>query len=453
MRDLIKPERARVLRILSALINLQKFKVEKLIWYQNLEMEKVCIHSIFSIPVIGCSRSIARSGATYSSCHGYERKINCYSQRYSVGNVRPSNCPHIARNNLYAYEYCRLNRQNEQAIIDGVTEDCKKLEAARDELYARIAAKEKENEALKASILGTFAHFTTWLLSLFSGALPTNLLFCPGLREEKAALDHQVLQKREEIELTRAFVVDAPEELMEQEKGAEKQLREETSTLRDIENNNKLLDRQIEVVAKANKDVSKAIQLLEAVEVSHYSFPFLHNRILFCTSVQVEASKLKRIIREEKSKREVLDAINLEEKALTSNLDLVLAQKKRAEEKLSEIRKSLEGKIDEQNKALEQIRKEIEDFTNMTREATDARSTSESEYMRLQRKKDALVATHTAEVAEIIESLKRLHSSVEGYHNALYRGMASISSDSRDFLAFSKSNETSWGNAYLSKWG
>ena len=41
LRDLIKPERARVLRVLSALVNLQKFKVEKLIWYREQEEKKV----------------------------------------------------------------------------------------------------------------------------------------------------------------------------------------------------------------------------------------------------------------------------------------------------------------------------------------------------------------------------------------------------------------------------
>jgi hypothetical protein len=37
----MKPERARVLRVLSALINLQKFKVEKLVWYNEQQEKKV----------------------------------------------------------------------------------------------------------------------------------------------------------------------------------------------------------------------------------------------------------------------------------------------------------------------------------------------------------------------------------------------------------------------------
>ena len=41
LRDLMRPERARVLRVLSALINLQKFKAEKLVWYQEQEEKKV----------------------------------------------------------------------------------------------------------------------------------------------------------------------------------------------------------------------------------------------------------------------------------------------------------------------------------------------------------------------------------------------------------------------------
>jgi hypothetical protein len=37
----MRPERPRVLRLLSALINLQKFKAEKLAWYAALEEKKV----------------------------------------------------------------------------------------------------------------------------------------------------------------------------------------------------------------------------------------------------------------------------------------------------------------------------------------------------------------------------------------------------------------------------
>ena len=41
MHDLMKPDRSRVLRILSALINFQKFKRDKLAWYEELEAKKV----------------------------------------------------------------------------------------------------------------------------------------------------------------------------------------------------------------------------------------------------------------------------------------------------------------------------------------------------------------------------------------------------------------------------
>lgn len=37
----MRPERARVLRVLSSLVNLQKFKVEKQLWYQGQEEKKV----------------------------------------------------------------------------------------------------------------------------------------------------------------------------------------------------------------------------------------------------------------------------------------------------------------------------------------------------------------------------------------------------------------------------
>ncbi len=40
LHDLMKPDRSRVLRILSALINFQKFKRDKLAWYEELEAKK-----------------------------------------------------------------------------------------------------------------------------------------------------------------------------------------------------------------------------------------------------------------------------------------------------------------------------------------------------------------------------------------------------------------------------
>jgi hypothetical protein len=41
LHDLMKPDRSRVLRLLSALINLQMFKKEKAEWYEELQAKKV----------------------------------------------------------------------------------------------------------------------------------------------------------------------------------------------------------------------------------------------------------------------------------------------------------------------------------------------------------------------------------------------------------------------------
>lgn len=55
LRDLMRPERARVLRVLSSLVNLQKFKVEKQLWYQGQEEKKVRAAGRAAAGVAGCA--------------------------------------------------------------------------------------------------------------------------------------------------------------------------------------------------------------------------------------------------------------------------------------------------------------------------------------------------------------------------------------------------------------
>ena len=64
LRDLIKPERARVLRVLSALVNLQKFKVEKLMWYREQEEKKVSARCAAQALARGAPRQTAHAPPT-----------------------------------------------------------------------------------------------------------------------------------------------------------------------------------------------------------------------------------------------------------------------------------------------------------------------------------------------------------------------------------------------------
>lgn len=141
---------------------------------------------------------------------------------------------------------------------------------------------------------------------------------------------------------------------------------------------------------------------------------------------QAEAVKLKRIQKDEKARKSELEAVSTEVEALKSQLEHAHAQRRRIEEKLLEVRQSAEARLGAQAKELEAVYREAAEYSDDMKASVDSRRAAEAEEMRLERRKEALIAQHSAEVADMVSSLKRLASSLGGYNAGIVSGLARL---------------------------
>ena len=136
--------------------------------------------------------------------------------------------------------------------------------------------------------------------------------------------------------------------------------------------------------------------------------------------------KLKRLQKEEKQRRCEVEAMGAEVEALRAQLEQALAQKRRMEEKLAEVRGGGEARLAAQARELEATQREAADYSEDVKASVDARRAAEAEKMRLERRKESLIAQHSSEVADMVNSLKRLQGSLCTYDAGLLAGLAAL---------------------------
>jgi predicted nucleic acid-binding Zn-ribbon protein len=147
--------------------------------------------------------------------------------------------------------------------------------------------------------------------------------------------------------------------------------------------------------------------------------------------LQAEAVKLKRIQKDEKTRKSELEGVSADVEALKSQLEHAQSQRRRIEEKLQEIRQSAEARLAAQAKELEAVWREAAEFGDEIKASVDSRRAAEAEEMRLERRKEALIAQHSAEVADMVSSLKRLSASLGTYNAGIVAGLARIDATPR----------------------
>jgi len=133
--------------------------------------------------------------------------------------------------------------------------------------------------------------------------------------------------------------------------------------------------------------------------------------------------KLKRLQKEEKSKKVEAESIGAEIDALKAQLEQAGAQRRRLEEKLSDMRQSCSMRLGAQAKELEAVQREASSYSEDFKASVDSRRAAEAEKMRLERRKEALISQHSAEVSEMINSLRRLQGSLTQYNNGILTGL------------------------------
>ena len=338
LRDLMRPERTRVLRILSALINLQKFRADKLAWYEELEARK--------------TELAQKKAAILARQEEVRQRI---AQEQAV-------------------------RAAEQPAIDAVT-------AQRRELQEQLARLRARDEAARA-------------------ATSTQRQEILAVREAKKELLLQLEAVKEETEARRAQIVSSPARLKAEIVTLEALVDQEQRAVDELDGAKRVLSRQLEVVAKAEKDVNKALLLMGEAEA--------------------EAKKLKLVIKDEKQRKVEAEAVATEVEALRGQAEHALAHRRRAEDRLRETREALAQRSAAQARAIDVTRREDADFGEELKAAVDARRAAEAEKMRLERQQSALTARHTQEVAEMISTMKHFAAAVAAHDSGLLASLAAV---------------------------
>ena len=91
-----------------------------------------------------------------------------------------------------------------------------------------------------------------------------------------------------------------------------------------------------------------------------------------------------------------------------------------------DVRQSLALRVAAQGKELEAIQREAAEYSEDIKSSVDARRTAEAEKMRLERSKEALISSHSAEVAEMVSSLRRLQTSLGQYNSGIVAGLSAV---------------------------
>jgi chromosome segregation ATPase len=314
----------------------------------------------------------------------------------------------------------RSLRDSEQPAIAAALAQRRELEAQRNERSAKL-------EDLRASTKGT----------------KEELL---ALRDEVHATQVRVSETRATAEATRAMIITSPDKIKTELVTLEAAADAEQSALDAAELRRRLIGRQLEVIGKADKDVTKAMTLMAEAEVRRCRVRHCTRQSLAVTATltapppsprlppQTEAVKLKRIQKDEKARKSELEAVSSDVDALKAQLEHVGAARRRIEEKLQEVRASAEARLAAQAKELEAVWREAAEHSDDTKASVDARRAAEAEEMRLERRKEALISQHSAEVADMVGSLKRLAGSLAGYNAGITAGLARIDAVPRQGL-------------------
>lgn len=233
LRDLIKPERVRVLRVLSAIINLQKFKVEKLVWYTEQEKKKVRRRG-------GDTQRRARARAAHSRSPHTPRWPPVRAQQFEV----------LQRKDAIDSQHEDVKRRidAERSLRDSEAPSIAAAQAQRRELEAQRNERSARLEELRASTKGT----------------KEDLL---ALRDEVQAQQARIAETRAAVDATRAMVIASPEKIKAELVSLEAAAEAEQGALDAAELRRRLISRQLEVITKADKDVTKAMTLMAEAEV------------------------------------------------------------------------------------------------------------------------------------------------------------------------------------------
>jgi len=271
-------------------------------------------------------------------------------------------------------------REAEQPAIDHVTIQRKQLKEELD----RLRSKDEYDRSIAAEEKATVV----------------------GLRENKRDLLAQLEAIKAETEIRRGQIVGSPARLKSEVSALEAAVEAEQRANDELDEQKRLLLRQMEIIAKAEKDVNKALVLMAEAEV--------------------EVKKVKNIMKDEKQRKAEAEAVTTDVDTLRAQVEHAMNQRKRAEDRLQEIQEGYNQKLIALNRAIEITRRESAELSEEIKLATDQRRAAEAQKVQLERQQEAYTAQHSADVADMISAMRHFSTCVTGYNTALIQNLQSI---------------------------
>jgi predicted nucleic acid-binding Zn-ribbon protein len=140
----------------------------------------------------------------------------------------------------------------------------------------------------------------------------------------------------------------------------------------------------------------------------------------------VEGKKLKNIMKDEKARKAEAEALTSDVDGLRGQVEHATGARKRAEDKLGEIREAYGQRATAQARAIEMTRREATELGEEIKTAVDQRRAAEATRVSLEREQETATAKHTAAVAEMITTMKHFSSAVSGYNGALLGSLGQV---------------------------
>jgi chromosome segregation ATPase len=230
------------------------------------------------------------------------------------------------------------------------------------------------------------------------------LLF--SLADEINAISMKIDATKSDFDRKKAHVVNSPGRLKSELAQAEEEANLYREELSKLESDKKASQLRLEVLAKAEKDVQKAIILL--------------------TDLENDLEKLKQLNKVIKMKQVDFEKVSSDISELSQQASVLEDVLNTKTTKLLELKKEREARFETVADRAHALRGELQRLQDETTVAREARAAAEAEVAEIEARREQALAEHSAETAEMVAGMKRLQAAVSSYHGRLLRSMADV---------------------------
>jgi chromosome segregation ATPase len=222
--------------------------------------------------------------------------------------------------------------------------------------------------------------------------------------------DHRIDAIKTEIEHKKQRIVGSPARIRSEVDHTARQVDDARATLSRVEDQRVALQRRLDVVSKADRDLQAVRGLLEDLEA--------------------EIARLKRAAKEVKARQGEADQMHADLAALQGQADHLARSVRRAEERLAELRGNRSVKEEASSRATTALRNELVTVISDTAAARESKRTGDARKAELEAYKEKALQKHAAEMAEMLAGIRQLQRIVGDYHSRLFRSVSEVAAES-----------------------